>query len=139
MAAKYCVCGAKTEYTAKVPAFCSACGQPFGVAFAKAATVAPLTSSPSITSKAPISRPVRRGPSEESVEGDESEQYDETEVLGRAHEIAALFSAADFFSSKPVEDNRYKAGDVLDKTKDIRAGQRTNVITDPSQLPRLPE
>lgn len=140
MAAKYCAsCGGKTEYTAKVPTFCSACAQPFGAAFAKAAAPSHLTPSPLITSKASIARPVRRGPSDDSVEGDESEQYDETEVLDRAHEIAASFSASDFFSTKVVDDHRFSVADMLDHKKQVHVGVRGGAITDPSQLPALPE
>lgn len=139
MAAKYCPCGGKTEYTAKVPTFCSSCGQPFGAAFAK--TAPPVRSSPSVsvTSKAVPSRTLSRGPSPDSVGGDESDQYDETEVLDRAQEIAASFSASDFFSTKQVDDHRFSVADMLDPKKQINVGQRAGVITDPSQLPRLPE
>lgn len=142
MAAKYCGqvgCGAKTEYTAKVPAFCSSCGQPFGAAFAKVAAPSRSTPSPSVTSKASISRPVRRDPSDESVEGDEGEQYDEGEVLDRAQEIAASFSVSDFFSSVPVDDRRLSVADMLDPKKQVNVGIRGGVVADPSQLPRLPE
>ncbi len=139
MAAKYCVCGGKTEYTAKVPTFCSSCGQPFGAAFAKAAPVAPTTSYPPITSKIPVARPVRRAPGQDSIEDEELDQYDENEMLDRAHQLAASLSAADFFSTKQADDTGFRLGDVLDPKKQINVGQRGGVVTDPSQLPRLPE
>ncbi len=139
MAAKYCVCGGKTEYTAKVPTFCSSCGQPFGAAFAKATTTTPITPYPPVVSKVLVARPVSRGPSPESQEGEETDQYDEHEMMDMAHQLAASLSASDFFSAKPAEDNRYRVGDVLDKTKNVHVGQRGGVVADPSQLPRLPE
>lgn len=139
MAAKYCPCGGKTEYTAKIPLHCSACGQPFGAAFAKVAPPARPSPSVSIISKVVPSRTLSRGPSPDSTEGDESDQYDEAEVLDRAQEIAASFSASDFFSTKTVDDNRFSVADMLDPKKQINVGQRAGVITDPSQLPRLPE
>lgn len=142
MPAKYCVksgCGAKTDYTTKVPTFCSSCGQPFSAAFVGAAPSVRVTSSiPITTVNAPV-RTSRRPPSEDGQD-DESEQYDKDEMYNRAQELAASLSTSDFFSVREVDDHRFSVADLLlDTKKQINIGVRGGVITDPSQLPSLSE
>jgi hypothetical protein len=139
MAAKYCgSCSSKTEYAAKIPLYCSSCGQPFSAAFAKVIPKTISNTSISTTSQT-IKRPVKQNLSEEDIENNESDQYDEEEVLNRAQEIAASLSVSDFFSTKQSDERKFSLSDLLDPNKQISVGQRSGVITDPSQLPNLPE
>lgn len=111
MNVKYCAsCGGKTEYVAKVPRFCGACGMSYASAFL---AVPPVQSSPSAP-VAPRSVPVatRALPSDafvprtnltrratqavndqDDVSGDETQLED---VKAEARQIAAAVSPADF-------------------------------------------
>lgn len=136
---RYCAspsCGAKTPYVAKAPAFCSSCGQPFVKAFASTQPAKPHqttqnTQPPVIARTARHQRPVDTDP--------DSTDYDESEVAAYARELAASVSASDFFSVTTAPNAGFTLSDVLDKDKHIDVGIRGTVVTDPSQLPALPE
>lgn len=128
---RYCLCGAKTPYSVKPPAFCSACGQPFAKAFAQ------VVAAPKATAQTPYT-PVAAQPSwRERLPDDDLDSiaYNEDEVEAYARQLAASISASDFFSVTEAPSAGRKLSDVLDKTKQVDIGVRDAVITDPSQLP----
>ncbi len=125
MGAKYCAksgCGAKTEYSIKVPAFCSACGQPFATTFGAAKPVSISTPvGPSVTPRYTSATPRHQRPLPDGQE--ESDRYDKDEVHEMARELAASM-ASDVELVVVGGDKGVSLKDMLDPTKNISVGNR---------------
>jgi uncharacterized Zn finger protein (UPF0148 family) len=126
MAAKFCTCGAKTEYTVKVPVFCSSCGQPYIKAFATTKIVVQESPKPATTVQKTITR--SRPP-----ENEDDDYIDKGSVQEMARELIASLSKDDFFSIEVREDRGVKLEDALDPKKQINIGQRSQVQSEASE------
>lgn len=133
MGVKYCGrsgCGGRTDYTVKVPAFCSSCGQPFAAAFSAAKPIPVSTpTSPFLSTRSATARPQHEQPLRDGEESDD--RYDKDEVYEMARELAASVSS-DVELVTVGGGKHFSLKDVLDSTKSVDAGVRGTVQT---QLP----